>query len=97
MMSLCFDHPDALLSLGHITLYIDGSPVISVDGLSLRTSEEGKMMGMHFQTFFGGAFVCHSIIVNFDWDWDWLGHSGDWASSKDQRAWFADVTGVIVE
>ena len=55
------------------------------------------MMGMHFQTFFGGAFVRRSIIVDFDWDWDWLGHTGDWASSKDQRAWFADVTGVIVE
>ena len=55
------------------------------------------MMGMHFQTFFGGAFVCHSVIVNFDLDGDGLGHTGDWASSKDQRAWFADVTGVIVE
>ncbi|KIJ94831.1 polysaccharide lyase family 14 protein [Laccaria amethystina LaAM-08-1] len=63
---------------GEITLYIDGSPVISIDRLSLRTSDEGKIMGMHFQTFFGG-------------------HAGDWASSKDQRAWFADVTGVIVE
>ena len=97
MMSLCFDDRDALLSLGEITLYIAGSPVISVDGLSLRTSEEVKFMGMHFQTFFGGAFVRQPIIVHFDCDWDWLGHTGDWASSKDQRAWFADVTGVIVE
>jgi len=54
-------------------------------------------MGMHFQTFCGGAFVRHSIIVNFDWDWAWLGHAGDWASSKDRRAWFGDVMGVIVE
>ena len=97
MISLCFDDRDALILSGEITLYIDGSPVISIDGLSLRTSEEGKMMGMHFQTFFGGAFVRRSIIINFDLDGDWLGHTGDWASSKDQRAWFADVTGVIVE
>ena len=66
MMSPCFDDRDALLSLGEITLYIDGSPVISIDELSLQTSEDGKMMGRHFQTFFGGAFVRCSIIVNFD-------------------------------
>ena len=66
MISLCFDDRDALGLLGEITLYIDGSPVIFIDGLSLQTSEDGKMMGMHFQTFFGGAFVRCSIIVNFD-------------------------------
>ncbi|KAJ7643701.1 hypothetical protein FB45DRAFT_987522 [Roridomyces roridus] len=25
------------------------------------------------------------------------GHSEDWASPKDQRAWFADLTGVVIE
>jgi len=63
---------------GELEIRIDGNSVIKVDGLTIRTTENGKIKGMHFQTFFGG-------------------HGKDWASPKDQRAWFADVTGVILQ
>ena len=33
---------------------MDGKSVINVDGLVLRESDESKIKGMHFQTFFGG-------------------------------------------
>ncbi|KAF9007072.1 polysaccharide lyase family 14 protein [Cyathus striatus] len=62
---------------GEIELWIDGSSVMCIKQLLLRESEESKMKGMHFQTFFGG-------------------HTNDWASPKDQRAWFADITGTII-
>ncbi|KAF9041659.1 hypothetical protein BJ165DRAFT_1490208 [Panaeolus papilionaceus] len=63
---------------GELQLWVDGVSAISVGGLSLRESDESKIKGMHFQTFFGG-------------------HTEEWASPKDQRAWFADVTGVIIQ
>ncbi|TFK65183.1 hypothetical protein BDN72DRAFT_845832 [Pluteus cervinus] len=62
---------------GEIQLWANGKSVILVDGLSFRDSEESRIRGMHFQTFFGG-------------------HTEDWASPKDQRAWFADITGAII-
>jgi hypothetical protein len=49
---------------------------------------------MHFQTFFGGMLLIMqtvSSLINL-----LAGHGEDWASPKDQRAWFADITGVIV-
>lgn len=63
---------------GEMQLWIDGKSVISVDKLTWRDSEENKIKGMHFQTFFGG-------------------HTEEWASPKDQKAWFRDVTGVILK
>ncbi|KAH9481930.1 hypothetical protein JR316_0006460 [Psilocybe cubensis] len=63
---------------GEFELWIDGQSVMLADGLSFREREEGKIKGMHFQTFFGG-------------------HTKEWATPKDQRAWFSDVTGVIVQ
>jgi len=39
---------------GEIQLWVNGVSVISVKGLTLRESEEGRIRGMHFQTFFGG-------------------------------------------
>ncbi|KAL0064085.1 hypothetical protein AAF712_008945 [Marasmius tenuissimus] len=60
---------------GELELVVDGRSVICVHGVTLRDSEESIIMGMHFQTFFGG-------------------HGDDWASPKDQRAWFADITSV---
>jgi len=43
--------------IGEIQLWIDGISAISVSGLTLRDTEEGKIKGMHFQTFFGGECV----------------------------------------
>ncbi|KAF9483184.1 polysaccharide lyase family 14 protein [Pholiota conissans] len=63
---------------GELQLWIDGESVMSVGGLQLRESADGKIKGMHFQTFFGG-------------------HGNEWASPKDQRAWFSDVTAVVLQ
>ncbi|XP_006460565.1 hypothetical protein AGABI2DRAFT_203648 [Agaricus bisporus var. bisporus H97] len=38
-----------------------------------------------------------SIIKGMHFETFFGGHSAEWASPKDQRAWFADVTGVIVQ
>ena len=40
--------------IGEIQLWCDGVSVIEVVGLSLRDTEDRKISGMHFQTFFGG-------------------------------------------
>ncbi|KAJ7069302.1 polysaccharide lyase family 14 protein [Mycena amicta] len=63
---------------GELELFVDGKSVIDVSGLVFRTTDQSRIKGAHFQTFFGG-------------------HTAEWASPKDQRAWFADVTGAIVE
>ncbi|KAJ7464745.1 polysaccharide lyase family 14 protein [Mycena galericulata] len=63
---------------GELELWVDGKSVINVSGLTFRDSEQSRIKGCHFQTFFGG-------------------HTDDWASPKDQRAWFADLSGVIIE
>ncbi|KAJ6624152.1 hypothetical protein B0H10DRAFT_2174541 [Mycena sp. CBHHK59/15] len=63
---------------GEVQLWVDGKSMINVGGLSLRDSENSRIKGGHFQTFFGG-------------------HQDDWASPKDQHAWFADLSGVIIE
>ncbi|TFY63945.1 hypothetical protein EVG20_g6115 [Dentipellis fragilis] len=81
---------------GEVELWVDGKSVISVDGLVLREDAESHIKGMHFQTFFGGDSLWSST-------W-WMhsdfpvspGHSSDWASPKDQRAWFASVSGAVV-
>ncbi|RPD58093.1 hypothetical protein L226DRAFT_546999 [Lentinus tigrinus ALCF2SS1-7] len=64
---------------GEIRVYIDGKLVIHATGLILRTEQgqDGRVQGLHFQTFFGG-------------------NSPDWASPKDQRAWFANISGAIL-
>jgi len=68
---------DVGLNNGELQLWVDGISVINVDQLVLRESEESRIKGMHFQTFFGG-------------------HGNDWASPKDQRAWFSDVTAAVL-
>lgn len=59
---------------------IDGKLVLHATGLVLRTDEspDGRVQGLHFQTFFGG-------------------HSPEWASPKNQRAWFANISGAITK
>ncbi|KAF9523732.1 polysaccharide lyase family 14 protein [Crepidotus variabilis] len=63
---------------GEIELWFEGKSVVRLIELQLRESEESKIRGMHFQTFFGG-------------------HTPDWASPKDQRARFTDITGAIIQ
>ncbi|EEB87593.1 hypothetical protein MPER_15008, partial [Moniliophthora perniciosa FA553] len=78
---------------GELQLWIDGRPVIQVDGLIFRDSEQSIIKGMHFQTFFGGNVAIR--VKNAGLTIYTAGNKEDWASPKDQRAWFADVTGVI--
>jgi hypothetical protein len=44
---------DAVIA-GEIEVWVDGSSVICVKGLLLCDSDDGRIKGMHFQTFFGG-------------------------------------------
>ena len=50
---------------GEIEIYIDGESVLLATGLILRTEEgpDGRVQGLHLQTFFGGAFVCQSYTA----------------------------------
>ncbi|PPQ78963.1 hypothetical protein CVT25_002292 [Psilocybe cyanescens] len=73
-----------LNDVGELEVWTDGRSVMTSVGLSFRESEAGKIKGMHLQTFFGVGLIVHR------------GHGTDWASPKDQRAWFSDVTGVIL-
>ena len=45
-----------ILGLGKIQIWINGTTVLHVEGLQLRNSSASVFRGMHFQTFFGGAF-----------------------------------------
>ena len=78
---------------GELELWFDGKIVISVSGLIYRTSAASKIRGAHFATFFGGKAL---VLLVFDVSEQTVGHTEDWASPKDQRAWFANVSGAIL-
>ena len=80
-------------SKGQIQLWIDGNSVIDIDDLTLRDTEASKIKGVHFQTFFGGMSLKRFLKPKIKF---LVGHDEDWASPKDQRAWFADITGTII-
>ncbi|KAJ7740244.1 hypothetical protein DFH07DRAFT_905486 [Mycena maculata] len=83
---------------GELELWVDGKSVINVSGLTFRDSEHSRIKGGHFQTFFGGAYPREMLIeLNYTKCGWYSGHQNDWASPKDQRAWFADLTGVVIE
>ena len=42
---------------GELELFVDGRSVVSVGGLVLTNSAEGRVRGMQMQTFFGGMYV----------------------------------------
>ena len=50
---------------GEMQLWIDGVSVINVGGLNLRMSNESRIQGMHFSTFFGGEFMARLSICQF--------------------------------
>jgi hypothetical protein len=86
--------------LGELQLWINGKCVIHAKGLIFREDETSHIKGMHFQTFFGGArmlllFVVWQMITSFSY-YHRSGHESDWASPKDQRAWFSDVSGAVI-
>jgi hypothetical protein len=78
---------------GELELWVDGKLVISVGGLILRVNTASRFQGAHFETFFGGKTSAALIINTSE---RIVGHTEDWASPKDQRAWFANVSGAIL-
>jgi hypothetical protein len=40
---------------------VDGVSVIHATGLAFQTQEDVKIMGLQFQTFFGGASVASTV------------------------------------
>jgi hypothetical protein len=55
---------DAGQENGELELFVNGQSKINVSGLVLRSSEAGRIRGMHIQTFFGGAFSLLCIAFN---------------------------------
>ena len=84
--------------IGEIEVYIDGQSVVHATGLILRTNEgpDGRVQGLHMQTFFGGMSA-RSIPCCIRTETRRTGHTPDWASPKDQRAWFANISGAILK
>jgi len=62
---------------GEVEVHVNGKQALLATNLTLRSSPEAKLQGLHFETFFGGK-------------------GAEWASPKDQRAWFADVSGAVI-
>lgn len=81
------------VDLGEIEIRMNGETVILASGLTIRTSSESFARGLHFQTFFGGMCCFLTVRVPFLTD---VGHGKEWASPKDQYAWFSDVSGAII-
>jgi hypothetical protein len=83
---------------GEIQIWIDGKSAIKVSGVTIsETQEDGStslFRGAHFQTFFGGKEInvdetqAHCSIT--------LGSSPQYASPKDQHAYFANVSGAVI-
>ena len=46
---------DAGQANGELELFANGKSVVNVGGLILRDTDAGRIRGMQFQTFFGGA------------------------------------------
>lgn len=86
-----------ILVLGEIEVRLNGEVAILVTGLTIRTREDSHIQGIHVQTFFGGLSTLLSQIARVCLILRCLsGSKPDWASPKDQHAWFADFSGAIV-
>jgi hypothetical protein len=83
---------------GQIQVFVDGKSVISVSGLVLRNSDAGKIRGVFGQTFFGGS---SQLLLTSDMLFSDVrlltGSKPEWASTKDQNAYFADFSVAITE
>lgn len=80
---------------GELELFANGKSVINVGGLILRDSEVGCMRGIQMQTFFGGKSRFRRVVAA-------LMHfyprgEPEWASPKDQKAYFSDFSVAITE
>ena len=79
-------------------MYIDGRSVIFAKGLILRDEESAQshVQGLHMQTFFGGACPWQLFSVRFSVRYYNVGSSSEWASPRDQKAWFTNISGAIL-
>jgi hypothetical protein len=82
-------------SPGELQLWIDGKSVINTAGLVFRDSLASHVHGAHFQTFFGGKHYWQKHLFS-DQCLRFQGHTQDWASPKDQKAWFTNVSGAVL-
>lgn len=78
---------------GELELWVDGKSVIKAGGLVLRGNGGEPNVGDGCGWNKGEA----SRIKGLQFQTFFGGSSKEWASPKKQRAWFADVTGVIVQ
>lgn len=62
---------------GEIEIRANGKVVIFASGLTIRTTPNSSIKGIHFESFFGG-------------------HTPEWASPKDQYAYFTNISGAII-
>ncbi|KAF8062352.1 hypothetical protein FPV67DRAFT_1702853 [Lyophyllum atratum] len=66
-----------------LKLFINGKSVVNVNGFILRDNALGRMCGIQMQTFGGTTLPA--------------GSSPDFASPKDQNAYFSDFSVAITE
>jgi hypothetical protein len=92
---------------GAIEIFVDGVSKLNVQGIELRTRGDSVFRGIQAQTFFGWvqdksenvagrgckliAYVSLGMFGGLI-----RGHSTDWASPKDQTAWFKDWSLAII-
>jgi len=57
---------DAGKANGEMELFFEGKSVINVGGLIIRDSDQGRIRGIQFQTFFGGSDTTWSTPVDTD-------------------------------
>ena len=84
------------LPLGEIEVFVDGRSVLLVDRVALCEEPTARICAAHFQTFFGGLFLNIVILIPMSTELSTVGHTQDWASPHDQRAWFASISGAVV-
>ncbi len=98
--NFCIRHLDLThyLPQGEIEIFIDGRSVLLVDRVVLCEDPTARICAAHFQTFFGGVFpkVVILIYMHLLHAVNTVGHTQDWASPRDQKAWISSISGAVV-
>jgi hypothetical protein len=85
---------------GELEIFVNGESKVNVSGLVFRSCDSNRIRGIQMQTFFGGAFPQPVFLHSVDTDNTTVtctGHSPNWASPKDQTAYFSDFSVAIIE
>ena len=83
-----------ILCPGELELWVNGESVISVKGLIYRVHAASMIQGAYFSTFVGGKGI---FRLTADIPERIIGHTEEWESPKDQKAWFGNVSGAILD